>query len=116
MIILHNSITGSSRRLAERFSYPSKHLRSYMGGNDGIIIVGRRFFTNENLWELDNFIKQYKRKIKGVIIYDDKVFGRCFGESADFFANHGLEILVAWDKTVSDEQIRALEVKIDGIV
>lgn len=87
-----------------------------MGENEAIVVIGRRFFSHENLWELDNFIKVYRNEIKGVILHDDKNFGRDFGESVEFFANRGVRIIKVWDKAVSDEQVHELEVMLSELI
>lgn len=116
MVILHNSVTGSSMKLAKRFRFPSKRISNYRGEAEGIVIIGRRFFTDENLWELIKFIENNKDKIKGVVIYDDKSFGSEFGASAELFERYGIEVLAVWDKVVSEEEIREMEVLISGEV
>lgn len=115
MILLYDTITGSSMGLAKKFSLPSKE-RSWYEGNKKAVLISRRFLIGEKLWELERFIHEYKKDIIGVIIYDDKMFGTEFGNSAPFFEKNGVRILAIWDKNISEEEIKEMEVIINEAI
>lgn len=112
MILIYDSITGETMKLAKRFGIQSRDLQNYDGNDYDIVIIGRKLLEDENLWDLTSFIKKFKKKIIGVIIYDDKMFGDEFGKSAQFYTKEGVKIIAVWDKIISDKEIMEMEAEL----
>ena len=108
-MLLHHSVVGKTRDLSHRFSYPSKHFKNYRGESDYIILVGGHFYKEEDAFLLKSFIKTYRKRVIGVIIYDDKNYGKEFGATAKFYSDNEIEVLGLWDLIVTDEKIKHME-------
>ena len=115
MILVYDSKTGNSEKIAQRFKMNSKDFRYYRDTSEDIVIMARKFYYHENLWEISLFIEQNKDKILGAIIYDDKNFGREFGNSSLFFEEKGIKVIDIWDKIVSDVEIQKMEERLNEL-
>lgn len=116
MIILYDNVIGETMRLAKRFNIKSKEITTYDANDDRyIVLLARKELKNEDLSFLKVFINKKLPWIKGVIIHDDKMFGDEYGQMISFFTEREVKVLRVWDKIVSDEEIRGLEVELNGI-
>lgn len=103
-------------RLAKRFDIESKELTLYRDKDSNeIVIIARKPLKEESFSFVKTFIHKNRKKIKGVVVYDDKLFGDEFGEIIEFFTARDVKILRVWDKMVSDEEIKDLEEELHGI-
>lgn len=113
IILLHHSVVGGTRDLANRFKYPSKNYLNYRGEADRIVLVGRHIYKFDDSDKLEKFIRYHRKKIVGVIISDDKNYGYFFGDAREFYEGLGVKVLAIWDKIITDEQIKELEGRLD---
>ena len=109
MIILYDTITGETLKLAKRFNIPSKRISNYEDDSKQIILISRRLFVSEDKAKLKNFLIKNNKNIIGVVLYDNKLFGTEYGSSLAVYSKYNIPILRVWDKIVSDEEIRELE-------
>lgn len=116
IMLLHHSVVGQTRDLSQRFCFPSKHFKNYRGESDYIVLIGGHFYEEEDAFLLKSFIKTYRSKILGVIIYDDKNYGQDFGITSEFYLRNNIEILGLWDLIVTAEKIEHMEGMINAKV
>lgn len=115
--IVHYSLFGGTSKVSNRFKYDSTSMEGYIENDNKIVIIARRFYSND--WSklaVIEFIKEYKDKIIGVILVDDKSYGQFYGEYIKVFTDEGLPILAVLDRLVSNEDIESLEATIDAKV
>lgn len=112
-VVLHHSLLGCTRKIAGRFKYPYKELFHYREEDGKIVIIGRHLYRVEDTWEVRRFVTIYKKQIIGVIVCDDKNFGKGFADGVAFYRDLGIPILGVWDRAVSDGTIKDMEEKID---
>ena len=115
-VMIHYNRVSECVDVGERFKYETCNLFNYRGelGDNNIVILGRHFYQADQIWEIQNFLRHYHEDIVGVVICDDKNYGSRFGDSIPFFELNRVPILALWDRLITDEQIRRMEVVIDG--
>lgn len=116
MIILYDTITGETLKLAKRFNIESKQINNYKLEDKKIILISRRLFINEDIAKLKVFLAINIENILGVIVYDNKLFGKEYGNSLEIYSQFSIPILRVWDKIVSDQEIKELEKELKNLV
>ena len=104
IICVHNSLMGSSARIARSFNYPTTHIKNYYDGEDNrILLFVRQSYLTENIMPELEFIHTYYEKIIGVVIADDKCNGPFFGEKAHALSILGIPIIAIIDRVMAIE-------------
>lgn len=102
IIFVHNSLMGSSARIARMFSYPTTHMNNYYDHPQfKIVLLVRQSYLSEAVMPEKAFIEAYYDKIIGCVLADDKINGPTFGSKARELRELGIPIITILDRILT---------------
>ncbi|HLT00313.1 MAG TPA: class Ib ribonucleoside-diphosphate reductase assembly flavoprotein NrdI [Acholeplasma sp.] len=84
MLVVFDSLTGQTKRFAQKLGYDSIHVKLYEGEpNDDIFLVTRNINFGSIPATTKYFLDLYKDRVVGVAVSGNKNWGENFGKAGD---------------------------------
>lgn len=84
MLVVFDSLTGQTKRFAQKLEYPTIHIKLYEGDpNCDIFLVTRNINFGSIPETTKNFLDLYKDRVIGVAVSGNKNWGENYGKAGD---------------------------------